>query len=199
MINKPITPEDVDDAIQKMRFSQPKMSSDEAAKKAVELFTARPEPNHCAPSVALVLQEAYDLPGGDLPFWIAAGFRGGVCVGEFCGILSGAAIAFGLRAYQVLEPRTDHEQRIASQAIKAYMWDIIYLFNRKFGSIRCAVLTGRQDITPLEAEIASRNRFSKEICVPMIDYMVRKLVNWGEISQEPPPRIPDNTPYLRLG
>ena len=48
-------------------------------------------------------------------------------------------------------------------------------------------------------EIASRNKFSKEICTPMVDYVVRKLVNWGEIAQQPPPRVPDTTPYLKLG
>ena len=79
MTEQPITPEDIDEAIQKLRFPKPKMSSDEAAKKAAVLFTGRPAVNHCAPSTLIALQEAYDLPGGDLPSWIAGGFQGGVC------------------------------------------------------------------------------------------------------------------------
>ena len=199
MTQQPITPEDVDEAIQKMRFPKPKISSDEAAKKAVALFTERPEANHCAPSTIITLQEAYDLPGGDLPAWIATGFRGGVCLGEMCGALSGAVIAMGLMSYKALGTRTDREQKIACQAIMPYIRDLAYNFNRIFGSIHCAVLTQQLDRTPVEAEIYHRTHVGKDICSPFVDFVVRKMVRWGEISQAPPKRVPPGTPPLRLG
>ncbi|MBA7612788.1 hypothetical protein ES703_20028 [subsurface metagenome] len=199
MTQKPITPEDVDEAIRKLRFPKPKISSDEAAKKAVALFNERPEANHCAPSTIIALQEAYDLPGGELPSWIAIGFRGGVCLGEICGTLSSATIAMGLMAYKVLEPRTDHEQRIACQALLPYIRDLAYAFNHMFGSIHCAVLTRQLERTPEEEEIHARIRLTKDICSPFVDFVVRTMVKWGEISQEPPPRLPQSPPPLKLG
>ncbi len=199
MTQKVITPEEVEEAIQKLRFPKPKISSDEAARKAVALFVERPEPNHCAPSTIIVLQEAYDLPGGELLPWIASGFRGGVCLGEICGPLSSAAITMGLMAYKVLEPRTDYEQKIACQAILPYIRDIAYCFNRVFGSIHCAVLTRRLERTPEEAEIYFRTRIGKDICSSFIEFVVRKMVLWGEVSQAPPPRLPMDPMPLKLG
>lgn len=199
MVNKKIQPAEVEAAIQKLRFPKPKISSDEAAKKAVALFVARPEANHCAPSTILALQEAYDLPGGDLPSWVAVGFRGGICLGEICGALSGAVIAMGLMSYKALAPSTDHEQRIACQIIKPYIRDLAYAFNYVFGSIHCAVLTRMKEKSPEEAEIYYRTRLSKDQCSQYVDYVVRKMVNWGEISMEPPKYIPEGTllPSLR--
>ena len=199
MAQKPITPEDIDEAIQKLRFPKPKISSDEAVKKAVALFTERPEANHCAPSTIITLQEAYDLPGGELPSWIATGFRGGLGLGEICGALSSAVIAMGLMAYKVLEPRTDHEQRIACQDITPYIQDLAYAFNFVFGSIHCAVLTRQLEKTPEENEIYFRIRLGKDVCSRFVEFVVRKMVNWGEVSQEPPQRIPLGAPPLRLG
>ena len=199
MTQQRITPEEVDQAIQKLRFPKPKISSEESAKKAVALFTERPEANHCAPSIVIVLQEAYDLPGGELPSWIATGFRGGICLGEICGALSGAVIALGLMSYKVLEPRTDYEQKVACQAIAPYIRDLAYVFNYTFGSIHCAILTRRQERTPEVAEIYRRTRIGKEICSQFVDFVARKMVYWGEVSQEPPPRVTSDTPLLKLG
>lgn len=199
MTQKRITPEEVGEAIQKLRFPKPKISSEEAAKKAVALFTQMPEANHCAPSVVIVLQEAYDLPGGELPSWIATGFRGGICLGEVCGALSGAVIALGLMSYKVLEPRTDHEQRIACQAIAPYIHDLACDFNYMFGSIHCMVLSRRQERSPEEIEIILRTRIIKDICSHFVDFVVRKMVNWGEVSREPPPRLSPLLPPLNLG
>ena len=134
-----------------------------------------------------------------MPSWIVVGFRGGVCLGEMCGALSGAVIALGLMAYKVLEPRTDHEQKIASQAIMPYIRDLAYVFNYKFGSIHCSVLTRRLERTPEENEIHIRTRIGKEICSSFVDFVVRKMVNWGEISQESPKSVPPGTPLLKLG
>ncbi|MFC1897909.1 C-GCAxxG-C-C family protein [Chloroflexota bacterium] len=199
MAEKRINPEDVDEAIQKLRFPKPNISSDEAAKKSVAMFNELPEANHCAPSTITVLQEAYDLPGGELLPWIASGFRGGVCLGEICGALSGAVMAIGLMAYKVLEPKTNHEQKITCQAVLPYIRDLAYAFNRKFGSIHCSVLTQRRERTPEEHEIHSRLRLTKDTCSPYVDFVVRTMVKWGEISQEPPPRLSPSPPPLDLG
>ncbi|MFH1169197.1 MAG: C-GCAxxG-C-C family protein [Chloroflexota bacterium] len=199
MDEKPITPEEIDEAILEMRFPRPSISSDEAARKAVSLFNERPEAYHCAPAAIIALQEAYDLPGGDLLPWIATGFRGGICLGEMCGALSGAVIALGLMAYKGLGPATDRRQKIACQAILPYVHDLAYGFNRVFGSIHCAVLTGVRERTPEENEIYSRTRVGKDVCSPFVDYVVRKMVSWGEIAQAPPRRLPPGTPPLKLG
>jgi len=200
MSNRIITPEDVNDAIQKMRFPKPKISSEKAAKKALSFFLAMPEPDHCAPATIKVLQEAYNLPGGDLPFWLATGFRGGMCLGEVCGAISGGIIALGLRAYDVLKPSTDHEERIACQAIFPYIRDLAYVFNRKFGSIHCAVLTGNYNRPPEEVEIDIRTRYGKfNVCSHFVDFLVRTMVQWGENSLEPPKQLKFGTPRLKLG
>ena len=199
MTQQRITPEEVDQAIQKLRFPKPKISSEEAAKKAVALFTQMPEANHCAPSVVIALQEAYDLPGGDLPSWIATGFRGGVCLGEVCGALSGAVIALGLMSYKVLEPRTEYEQKIVCQAIAPYIRDLACDFDYMFGSVHCTVLSRRQERSPEEIEIILRTRIIKDICSQFVDFVVRKMVNWGEVSREPPPRVSPLLPPLNLG
>ncbi len=200
MANRKITPEDVDAAILKMKFPQPEMSSDTAAKKALDLFLERPEYNHCAPATVKALQKAYDLPGGDLPFWISTGFRGGICLGETCGALSGGVIILGLRAYQVLKPGTDFEEKIACQAIMPYIRDLAYLFNRKFGSIHCSVLTKQDERTPEAWEIELRTGYSKyNVCAPLVEFVVRTMVQWGETAQEVPKRVAPGTPRLKLG
>ena len=198
--NKRITPEEVDAAIEKMRYPRPSISSDEAAKRALELFLEKPEWNHCAPSTTRALQEAFNLPGGALPYWIATGFRGGLCLGEVCGAISGGIIALGLHAYQTLQPATDYEEKIACQAIMPYIRDIAYLFNRNFGSIHCAKLTRMYELSPAEIEIEMRTGYIKNnICAPLVEFVVRTMVHWGEISQEPLKRVPIGTPRLELG
>jgi len=193
-----VTPEEIAEAIQKLRFPKPKISSEEAAKKAVARYTEGPAMNHCAPSTIEILQEAYDLPGGELLPWIANGFRGGVLIGEICGVLSGAAMCLSLMAYKVLEPRTDHERRIAAYAVEPYMYDIAYAFHTKFGSIRCATLTGRLDRPPMEAEKYSRLRLWEAQCSPYVDFVVRTIVKWGEDAQLPPPPLPLFGPRLKF-
>jgi len=174
------------------------MSSDEAAKKVVALLVERPAMNHCAPSTLMILQEAYDLPGGELPIWIASGFQGGIGLFEICGALSGSVMAMGLMAYKVLEPRTDHERRMASFALVPYIRDLAYCFNRIFGSIHCAVLSRQLERTPEEMEIELRTRLWEDICSPYVEFAVRHMVRWGEVSQEPPHRVPLTSP-LKLG
>lgn len=199
MAEAAITPQEIDAAIAKMRFPQPRISSDEAVAKALAQFLDRPDANHCAPATIIALQEAYDLPGGDLLPWIAAGFRGGVCLGEICGALSGAVMALGLMAYQVLEPKTNRQQKIACSAVTPYVQDLSYCFNRNFGSIHCGVLTHLFEKTPEEAEIEIRTRLGKEVCRHFVEYVVRTMVHWGEIGQEPPQRLPPGIPPLKMG
>ena len=199
MTQGPMTPEEIDEAIQKLRFPKPKLSADEAVAIALEQFLDRPEANHCAPSTIIALQQAYDLPAGDMLPWIAAGFRGGVCVGEICGALSGGVMAMGLMAYKVLEPKTPSQQKIACMAVTPYVRDLIYYFNRMFGSVHCAILSGQSEKTPEEIEIEIRNRIVKDICKNYVAFVVKTMVNWGEISQEPPKRVPFGAPPLKLG
>ena len=82
--DRAVSPEEVAEAIARLKFPKPRFSSDEAVRIALARFVARPAMNHCAPSVLMTLQEAYDLPGGDMMHWVANAFQGGVCSGEIC-------------------------------------------------------------------------------------------------------------------
>jgi len=191
MSNRPITQQEIEEAINKLRYPKPVISSEEATKIASELFLSRPAWNHCAPSTVKALQKAYDLPGGDIPFWIATGFRGGVCIGEICGAISGGVICLGLMAYKKLKRSTEHEERISCQALKPYIWDLIYVFNRKFGSIHCSTLTGQYEMNEIERDIYSRTWYGKEhLCKIYVEFVVKTIVRWGEVSIEPPKPVP---------
>ena len=63
-----------------MHFPKPNLSSDEAVNKALALFNERPEASHRAPNIITVLQEAYGLPGGELPLRIPTGFGEGIAL-----------------------------------------------------------------------------------------------------------------------
>jgi C_GCAxxG_C_C family probable redox protein len=197
-IEKATTLDEITEFIKKMKFPKPLISSDEAAKRATDRFTAKPAMNHCAPSVIMTLAEAYDLPQKDLLPWIANGFQGGVCSGEICGALSGAAICLGLLSYKVSEPKNDHMRRIAAYALAPYMQDLEYAFYSTFGSIRCGKLTKRLERSSLEAEKYFRLRLWEAKCTPFVEFVVRKMVVWGELGQAPPPLPTPGTPPLKL-
>jgi C_GCAxxG_C_C family probable redox protein len=170
-----ITPEEITGAIARLKFPESRYTSTQAVHVVLKRFTARPAMNHCAPSVIMTLQEAYGLPGGELMQWVANSFQGGVCSGEICGTLSGAAIAYGLLAYTVL-PHTDHDRRIAAIANAYALRDLTQGFARTFGSVRCEALLGRDKRTPEE-----NKRFIKEngwirTCSPYVTYVMRALV-----------------------
>ena len=192
------TPQEIAEFMQKMRFPKPLISSDEAAKRAVDRFTARPAMNHCAPAVIMTLAEAYDLPERELLPWIANGFQGGVCVGEICGALSGAAMALGLMGYKVAEPKNDHMRRVVAYAMVPYMQDLEYAFFTTFGSIRCGKLTRRLERGPAEAEKYFRLRMWAANCAPFVDFVVRRLVEWGEVGQAPPSPPTPGIPTFKL-
>ena len=151
----------IEEAMEKMRFPKPKMSSDEAAKKAVEAFIAeshsykgKPMLNQCSCQTLRFLGEAYDLPLKEMHEWIAVGL---------------------------------HERRLTAMAIGPYGRDLMYSFQRKFGSLRCGELTGAAERTPEEAERVGRLRLWEERCAPLVDYVVRSVVRWGERSRPAPP------------
>jgi len=122
-----------------------------------------------------------------------------MCLGETCGAISGAIIALGLMAYKVLEPRTEYEQKITCQAVTPYIRDLAYNFNFVFGSIHCAILKRDFEKTPAESDIYYRTKLGKDVCAKFVDFAVRKMVSWGEVSQEPGKRVPSGTPLLKLG
>jgi C_GCAxxG_C_C family probable redox protein len=147
----------------------------------------------------MTLQEAYDLPGGELVPWIANGFQGGVCVGEICGALSGGAMCLSLMGYKAMDPKNDYARQLVALAIMPYMSDLVYAFNNRFGSVRCAILTKHAELGPVEVEKRMRLRLWEESCTPFVEYVVTTLVRWGEISQEPPtmPDLGQRLPTLR--
>ena len=110
---QPITPEDIAEAIPKLRLPKPKISSEEAAVMAVNLLSEKPM-NDCCPAVLETLQKAYDLP--EFIPWAGVGFQGGMSVGtEVCGALSAAVITLGLLAERRLTPPTKRNRKLAGK------------------------------------------------------------------------------------
>jgi C_GCAxxG_C_C family probable redox protein len=179
--DRPITPEEVAEAVAKLKLPMSRYSSTEAVRIALERFTARPAMNHCAPSVTMTLQEAYDLPGGEIMQWVANSFQGGVCSGEICGAISGAAIAYGLLAYQIL-PHTDHDRRIAAIANAHALRDLTQGFARTFGSLSCQVLLGRDKRTPEENASFIQEAGWVRTCSPYVAYVMRAMVKNREVA-----------------
>jgi C_GCAxxG_C_C family probable redox protein len=179
--DRPITPEEVAEAVAKLKFPKSGCSSTEAVRIALERFTSRPAMNHCAPSVIMTLQETYDLPGGEIMQWVANSFQGGVCSGEICGAISGAAIAYGLLAYQVL-PHTDHDRRVAAIANARALRDLTQGFAHTFGSVHCHTLLGKDKRTPEENARFIREAGWVRTCSPYVAYVIRAIVKQGEVD-----------------
>lgn len=184
----------IEEVIEKTRPPKLLIPSEEAAKKTVERFMAQeyfyhgvPLMNQCACQTLLTLGEVWDLPCKDKLDWIAVGLQRGVCVGEICGTLSAAAVALGLNAWKVLEPRTGYERRLAAIAVSAYQQDPFFAFRRKFGKVCCEDILGLKESTPEEASKFIRLRLWGDTCVPVLDYVVRTLCEWGENARELPP------------
>ena len=184
----------VEEAIAKTRPPKPLIPGDAAARKVVERFMAQeyfyqgiPLMNHCACQTLLILGEVWDLPCKDKLDWIAMGLQGGVCVGEICGTLSAAAVAMGLNAWKVLEPRTGYERRLATIAVSAYQQDLFFAFKRKFSQVHCLDILGLRESTPEEVSTFIRLRLWGNTCVPVLDYVIRTLCEWGESARELPP------------
>jgi len=187
----------IEEALERMRLPSPQVSSEEAAKRAVESFMAEgyfyqgiPMMNHCSCQVLATLGETFDLPCQEMLEWVGVGLQGGVSAGEICGALTGAAIAMGLHAWKVMEPRTGYERRLAGIAVPAYVQELIYAFRHQFDSVRCEDLIGLKGATPEQVERFIRERQWKDTCVHYVDYVVRTLCQWGEDSREAPPVPP---------
>jgi len=116
--------------------------------------------------------------------WVANPFQGGVCTGEICGALSGAAIAMGLMAYKVL-PHDDHNRRLAAMAVLPYVRELTQGFAQRFGSARCATITGKDKRTPEENARFSKLRQWEQTCGAFVEYVVRAMVARGETGRLP--------------
>lgn len=173
--NLPISSAEVAAAAARLIFPKSRYTSNEAVRIALERFVAGPAMNHCAPSVIMTLQEAYDLPGGALMPWVANSFQGGVCSGEICGVLSGAAIAYGLLAYQVL-PHTDHDRRVAALANVPNIRALKNGFQHKFGAVKCSDLTRKGLMTPEDTQRFIKERGWRRTCSPYLVYVMRAMV-----------------------
>jgi len=184
----------IEEAIAKTRPPKPLIPADMAAKKALEYFMAQDYfyngfelENQCASQVLRTLAEVWDLPCQDKLEWMAMGLQGGVCAGEICGTLSGAAVALGLNAWKNIEPHTGYERRLAAIGVSAYQNDLVFAFRRKFGKVRCEDLVGLKESSFEEIEKWLRLRLWGQTCVPLVDFVVRTLCEWGESAKELPP------------
>lgn len=170
-----ITLDEIARASAMIKFPKPRYTRSEAVRIALERFVARPNMKHCAPSVLMTLQEAYDLPGGEMMQWVANSFQGGVCSGEICGALSGAAMALGIMAYQAL-PHSERNRRIAAVANVANIQELTSGFKEKYGSLQCRVLLGRDQRTPEENERFSKERGWEKTCGRYVAYVISAMV-----------------------
>jgi C_GCAxxG_C_C family probable redox protein len=187
----------IEEAIVKTRPPRPLIPCDQAAHKAVEYFMAQdyfyndiPLLNQCASQVLRILAEVWGLPCQDKLEWMVMGLQGGVCAGEICGTLSGAAVALGLNAWEKIEPRTGYTRRLAAIGVLAHQEDLVYAFRRKFGEVRCEEIVGLRGASLDEVIKWHRLRLWSQTCEPLVEFVVRTLCEWGESARELPPVNP---------
>jgi C_GCAxxG_C_C family probable redox protein len=110
----------------------------DAESRSVQLFD---QGLYCAESVLLAMAESHGIDSDWIPR-IASGFCSGVAGTDgMCGALSGAIMGIGLAAGRMSE-------RESLDACYARVRSLLEEFESRFGSIRCADLTGCHLGTP---------------------------------------------------
>lgn len=105
---------------------------DKAAERGGDYFALD---YHCAESVLLAVTEQWEIKS-DLVPWISTGFCGGIArTCGMCGAVSGAIMCIGIamKRNSIEDPDDD---------LYATVRELLALFEKKFGSINCAELTG---------------------------------------------------------
>lgn len=115
-----------------------KIELEEAKQKALQFMK---KGYHCGPAVLQVMWEAYDMKDENF-LWAAIPFMGGIS-GEnkaTCGVLSGAAVALGLRHRHSLADKKQAKE--ARNKARFHAANLTKAFTEKFGHVTCQQLLG---------------------------------------------------------
>ena len=148
----------------------------EEAKKKAEAYL--PE-LHCGPTVLKVMWEAYGMKNEDF-LWAGTAFRGGIA-GEQdgpCGVVSGMALALGLRHRCSITDKKKAEQ--AQKTIYAETAALVKDFKEKFGSITCFGLLGIDLSNEEGMKKARESGAFKDKCPRQVQYAIEKLYELEE-------------------
>jgi C_GCAxxG_C_C family probable redox protein len=142
--------------------------------EAVDLFCAG-----CACSQAVLA--AYGKPLGldsESAMRIAAGFAGGMRLGETCGAVTGAFMVLGLR--HALDNGHTPEGRAP---VYARVVDFAERFKKRNGSLICRDLLGCDISTPQGMKQAQDRNLFKTTCVKMVRDASEILEEMGEMAE----------------
>jgi C_GCAxxG_C_C family probable redox protein len=137
----------------------------------------------CACSQAILA--VYGQPLGlsrDLAMRLAAGFAGGMRMGETCGAVTGALMVLGLRHASV-----DCETPAGRKTVYDRTVEFVDRFKSRNGSVVCRELLGCDISAPEGMRQAEQQNLFKTICVKMVQDAAAILENMAE-SQPAPAR-----------
>lgn len=140
---------------------------------AVELFLAG---SACSQAVLAVYGEPLGLDRA----WamrIAAGFAGGMRLGETCGAVTGALMVLGLR-----HAPEDCDTAARRAEVYARVVDFAERFKKRNGSLLCRELLGCDISTPEGMKQAQERNLFKTTCVKMVQDACEIL---EEMAEEP--------------
>lgn len=124
---------------------------------------------NCAQKVFSSASEFVDLDEEQI-YRVAAGFGGGMQMGEVCGCVTGALMAIGLK-YGSDDPTDEVARNLVSQHAEAY----VKAFREKFGTILCRELLGIEEYSAeAKAEARKAGRI-EQVCPFVIAFGKEKL------------------------
>ena len=151
-----------------------KVTPDQAADRARELFLDDSNGLGCAETAFVVLKQAYGLPEASDPS-AAMVLNGGLAYGGgTCGALTGAAMAVGLLAARGSADHAD-AKRAAREAVGAVMDG----FRDRFGALDCRTLTGRDIRSPEAHRAFVEDGKWRVSCMAQLEFVVRALAAPG--------------------
>lgn len=140
------------------------MHTENAQERGIELFAAG---YTCAQSTFAALSELFGM-GEEQAIRVSAAFGGGIArSGDFCGALSGALMALGLKRGQ---PETSAEIK---NDLYARARSLIAAFEESCGARDCRDLIGCDLSTPEGAALAASRNTRKVICENLVRTAIR--------------------------
>jgi C_GCAxxG_C_C family probable redox protein len=127
--------------------------------KATDLFR---QGCACSQAILAVYGEPLGLPRGQA-LQIAAGFAGGMRMGETCGAVTGALMVLGLR-----HASADCTTRADRSEVYARVLDFLERFRKRNGSAVCRELLGCDISTPEGMKQAEEKNLFQTTCVKLV-------------------------------
>jgi len=106
----------------------------------------------------------------DAAFKIAAGFSGGMRIGETCGVVTGAIMVIGLK-----HASADVNDKQAKSKTYQFVRELIEKFESRTDSSLCKELLACDISTPEGIETAERKGLFKSICPKMVQHAAEIL------------------------